>query len=81
MSFAKDMEKLKTILGTASDLHAATALLDWDMRTYMAPGSIDSRSRQLATLEELAHKTMTSAELGKLVERRTRLIPIPMIAV
>lgn len=69
MSFAKDMEKLKTILGTASDLHAATALLDWDMRTYMAPGSIDSRSRQLATLEELAHKTMTSAELGKLLEK------------
>lgn len=69
MSFAKDMEKLKTILGTASDLHAASALLDWDMRTYMSPGSIDSRSLQLATLEELAHEKMTSAGLGRLLER------------
>ncbi len=69
MGLKHDLEKLKTILGTASDLHAASALLDWDMRTYMSPGSIESRSLQLATLEELTHETMTTAKLGKLLEK------------
>ena len=56
MSFAEKLEKLKNILGAVSDLRAASELLDWDMRTYMAPGSIDSRSLQLATLGEIAHE-------------------------
>ncbi len=67
MSFAEKLEKLKNILGAVSDLRAASELLDWDMRTYMAPGSIDSRSLQLATLGEIAHEKITSREFGKLI--------------
>lgn len=69
MADSKNMEKLKEILGAAADLNAASALLDWDMRTYMSPGSIESRSFQLATLEEAGHEKMTSRELGKLLEK------------
>ncbi len=69
MSFENDLEKLKTLLGTISDLHAAAALLDWDMRTCMAPGSIESRAFQLATLEEVAHAKSVSSELGHLIDR------------
>lgn len=72
MSFAEKLEKLKNILGAVSDLRAASELLDWDMRTYMAPGSIDSRSLQLATLGEIAHEKITSREFGKLIGKLQR---------
>ena len=72
MSFAEKLEKLKNILGAVSDLRAASELLDWDMRTYMAPGSIDSRSLQLATLGETAHEKTTSREFGKLIGKLAR---------
>ena len=72
MSFAEKLERLKNILGAVSDLRAASELLDWDMRTYMAPGSIDSRSLQLATLGEIAHEKITSREFGKLIGKLQR---------
>jgi len=67
MNESKNMAGLKRILGAASDLSAVSELLDWDMRTYMPPGAIDSRSFQIATIQEAAHEKMTSPQLGKLL--------------
>ena len=69
MADSKHMKRLKEILGAAADLNAASALLDWDMRTYMPPGSMESRSFQLASLEEAVHEKMTSRELGSLLRK------------
>lgn len=69
MADSKNMKRLKEILGSAADLNAASALLDWDMRTFMPPGAIESRSFQLATLEEAEHEKMTSRELGNLLRK------------
>ena len=51
MNFEHDLEQLKNELGVISDLQAAAALLDWDMRTYMtsnpAPFSSPRSKRSL----------------------------------
>ena len=67
MTESKNMTAFKRILGAVSDLCASAELLDWDMHTFMPPGSIDSRSHQIATLQETAHEKMVSPELGKLL--------------
>ena len=75
MNFEHDLEQLKNELGVISDLQAAAALLDWDMRTYMTPGAIESRAFQLATLEEVAHARAVSAELGHRIDRLAARCP------
>lgn len=75
MTESNHMKQLRELLGAAADLHAASALLDWDMRTFMPPGAAESRSFQLATLEEAEHELLTSRRLGNLLrnlERETR---------
>ena len=69
MTDSKHMKQLKEILGAAADLSAASALLDWDMRTFMPRNSIESRSFQIATLEEAEHEKMTSRKLGTLLRK------------
>ena len=63
---------LKQQLGIVSDLHAATAVLEWDQETYMPPGSIEARAEQLTTLARLSHEKFTSEAIGRLLEAAAR---------
>ena len=63
---------LKQQLGIVSDLHAATAVLEWDQETYMPPGSIEARAEQLTTLARLSHEKFTGEAIGRLLEAAAR---------
>jgi carboxypeptidase Taq len=62
------LQELKSHLIEINDLESAAALLDWDQSTYMPPGSVPARARQLATLKRLAHEKFTHPAIGKLLE-------------
>ncbi len=62
------LRDLKTRLVEVDDLQAASALLNWDQTTYMPPGGAAARSRQIATLEGLAHEKFTDAKIGHLLD-------------
>jgi carboxypeptidase Taq len=66
------LTQLKTILAEVSDLQGAASLLSWDQQTYMPPGGAQGRSYQLSTLETLAHRKFTSAEVGKILDNLER---------
>ncbi|ULQ50658.1 carboxypeptidase M32 [Flavihumibacter fluvii] len=51
-----------------ADIRYAVALLQWDQETYMPSSGADFRSRQIATLSELAHSMFTAAPFGNLIE-------------
>ncbi len=60
-------DKYKTCLQEIADIRYATALLQWDQETYMPAGSLPTRSRQIATLSELAHTKFTDPATGELI--------------
>ena len=62
------IEQLKATLAEISDLDHATALLAWDMQTYMPPAGAEGRGNQLAILDRLVHDRITSPDLGKLLD-------------
>ena len=62
------LERLRFLLGQAADLAASQALLDWDQQTYMPVGGAEDRSDQISTLARLLHETVTSPEVGALLE-------------
>ncbi|MEW6279162.1 MAG: carboxypeptidase M32 [Candidatus Eremiobacterota bacterium] len=64
--------ELKKRLSTVWDLKSASNLLSWDQQTYMPPHGADSRARQLATLDRLAHEILTGDETARLIEDATR---------
>ncbi len=47
---------LKTRMAEISHLEMASAVLNWDQRTYMPARGAESRAKQLATLAKLAHE-------------------------
>lgn len=51
-----------------ADLRYAVAVLQWDQETYMPAAGADFRSRQIATLSELAHTRFTAGSFGELLE-------------
>jgi carboxypeptidase Taq len=51
-----------------ADIRYSVALLQWDQETYMPISGADFRSRQIATLSELAHTRFTAATFGRLLE-------------
>jgi carboxypeptidase Taq len=57
-------EKLKRI----ADIKYASAVLQWDQETYLPPKGAEARSRQLATLNELAHQLTTDKSLERLLK-------------
>jgi carboxypeptidase Taq len=57
-------EKLRKI----ADVKYASAVLQWDQETYLPAKGSTARSRQLATLNELAHQLSTDASLGDLLK-------------
>jgi carboxypeptidase Taq len=56
--------KLKKI----ADVKYAAAVLQWDQETYLPLKGASARSRQLATLNELAHRLFTDTELENLLQ-------------
>ena len=49
-------------------LMSAGAILRWDMQTKMPPGGLELKSQQLAFLQKMGHKMLTSPELGKTLD-------------
>ncbi len=63
------LEKLKVRLADVADLEAAAAVLGWDQETYMPPGAIQARARQLTTLARLSHEVFTDPATGELLDK------------
>lgn len=62
------LSQLKTILNKYSDLRSAIGLLHWDLETYMPAGGSTGRGHQIGTLTRIAHETLTSDQVGQLLE-------------
>lgn len=61
------LQIFQTKLNDVTNLRRASAVLGWDQQTYMPPGGAAARAEQLATLDKLAHKLFTTAEIGQLL--------------
>jgi carboxypeptidase Taq len=62
------VNQLKTILNKYADLNYVNYVLGWDQQTYMPPGGAEGRAYQMATISSLAHETLTSDELGHILD-------------
>jgi carboxypeptidase Taq len=62
------LARLKELTAPAIDLQWVSSRLSWDQETYMPPGAAQSRADQLATINELAHRTATNEEIGQLLD-------------
>lgn len=51
-----------------ADLRGALAILNWDRQAMMPAGGNGARADQIATLEQIAHERLTSAETGDLID-------------
>ncbi len=51
-----------------ADVKYAAAVLQWDQETYLPKKGAESRARQLATLNELAHELITAHAIGNLLQ-------------
>lgn len=60
-------EALEARFAQIARIHEAIAILHWDQAVIMPAGSIATRAEQLATLNELAHGLLISAETGALI--------------
>lgn len=60
-------EALKARLLEINDINSAAGLLYWDQATYMPPGGATARSRQIATLRQIAHQKFVDPALGELL--------------
>lgn len=58
----------KAILQRIADIKYASAVLQWDMETYMPSKSAETRARQIATLTEMAHSLFTEEKTGNLLK-------------
>ncbi len=60
-------QQLETVFSRWTILQDVGGILGWDMETMMPPGSIGSRSEQLAMLEDLRHETLTAPAVADLL--------------
>ncbi len=51
-----------------ADVKYSAAVLEWDQETYLPPKGAAARSRQLASLSEIAHEWLTAPGLGDLLQ-------------
>jgi carboxypeptidase Taq len=65
---ATAIDELREYVGQISDLGRARALLAWDEHTKMPPRGATMRAEQLATLTGIRHRTLSSDELGRLLD-------------
>lgn len=63
--YAEYASRMKKI----ADVRYASAVLQWDQETYLPPKGAAARSRQLATLNELAHQLFTDKDFGTLLQQ------------
>lgn len=63
-TFDKFLERTRTI----SDLHSTSAVLGWDQETYMPDAAAEGRAEQMATIDTIVHRMITSPESGELVD-------------
>ena len=68
MTMEKRLAELKLRLREINDLESAGAVLAWDQSTYMPPGGVKARGRQIATLSRLAHEKLTDPAIGRLLD-------------
>ena len=47
---------------------SAGSILHWDMETKMPPRGVELKSQQLAFIQKIAHKILTSPKVGKLLD-------------
>jgi len=52
-----------------SHIGGALSILQWDHQVMMPPGGSPVRAEQMATLRQIAHELLTSAETGELLEQ------------
>ncbi len=64
MSYKKYAEHLQKV----ADVQYAAAVLNWDQEVMMPAKGAEARSRQLATLNVIAHKWITEPDFGQLLE-------------
>lgn len=57
----------KKIFQEIADIKYASAVLQWDQETYLPPKGTDARGRQIASLNELAHKLFTAESTGNVL--------------
>jgi carboxypeptidase Taq len=62
------LDTLRERIGEIEDLDRASSLLGWDQQVKMPPGGAGVRAEQLATLGRLSHETLTSDEMGRLLD-------------
>lgn len=67
MNSSETLEQLNHKLREIHHLKDAAALLSWDQETYMPAGGGEARADQIATLQTLAHKGLTSPEIEDLL--------------
>lgn len=67
----KNYELYKSLMQKISGIQYATALLHWDMETYMPVNGANFRSQQMATLQALAHELFIAPSTGELLQSLT----------
>src|SRR5579883_947068 len=60
--------ELKTRLTEINNISSAASLLYWDQATHMPPSGAAARGRQLATLRQIAHETLTDGAIASLLD-------------
>ena len=62
------LEHLRSLLGEVFDLHATSAILEWDQQVNLPAGGAANRAAQLSTINRLTHEKFTSDEMGAALE-------------
>ena len=65
------MESYEKLLAKGKDivlLQSSSAIMGWDLETYMPPRGLMLRSEQLSLLRKVSHRMTTDPELGKLID-------------
>jgi carboxypeptidase Taq len=69
-------EAYRELLELSTKIHtygSALTLLHWDQETYMPPGGIGPRSRQIAQMSKLIHEEKSSRKFKSLLEKMVHL--------
>ncbi len=68
MKYLSNYTQYKNVLQKIADIKYASAVLQWDQETYLPKNGNDARGRQIATLNELAHKLFIDSKLEDLMK-------------
>jgi carboxypeptidase Taq len=71
MTVETNLAELKQRFRAIEDLQCAEWVLTWDQATYIPPGGVEARARQIALLRSLAHERLTDPAIGRLLDSIT----------